>query len=151
MPRRCLAVLFIVLLAATLLGPAIAPASAQSVPPGSYQQSCQDIRNVAGWLRASCRDRSGRWVEANMAISWCAPGNDISNEDGRLVCKTTSSWGERPPQGSYMGSCRDVRMSAGWLKASCQDMKGRWVDATTAASWCTGRDIANVDGRLTCR
>ncbi|MBS7542122.1 CVNH domain-containing protein [Ancylobacter oerskovii] len=130
-------------------------ASAQSVPPGSYQQSCQDVRNVAGWLRASCRDRSGRWVEATLAISWCAPGNDISNEDGRLVCKPGSSgssgFGERSPQGSYMGTCRDVRMSAGWLKASCQDMKGRWVDATTAASWCTGRDIANVDGRLTCR
>ncbi|GLK85039.1 CVNH domain-containing protein [Ancylobacter defluvii] len=140
-------------LSGVLLGLAAAPVMAQSVPPGSYQQSCQDIRNVAGWLRASCRDRSGRWVEANMAISWCAPGNDISNEDGRLVCKAgASSFGsERPPQGSYMGTCRDVRMSAGWLKATCQDMKGRWVDATTAASWCTGRDIANVDGRLTCR
>ncbi|WP_166652608.1 CVNH domain-containing protein [Enterovirga rhinocerotis] len=135
-------------------------ASAQGVPPGSYLASCREARDVAGWLRASCRDRAGRWVEATIATSWCAAGNDIANEDGRLVCKTRSSGfggpaapgGERPPSGSYMQSCRDVRMVAGWLKATCRDMKGRWVEATVAASWCTaGRDIANIDGRLTCR
>ncbi|MDE1569302.1 hypothetical protein [Aquabacter sediminis] len=156
------------------------PAFAQEVPPGSYLESCREVRVVAGWLRASCQDRSGRWVEATTAPGWCSPGNDIANEDGRLVCKSSgwggsssgwggssSGWGsspsrpappppsynnDRPPPGSYMASCRDIRVSAGWLKATCQDSKGRWVDATTAVSWCSpGRDIANIDGRLTCR
>ncbi|MGU3492904.1 hypothetical protein ACLBXM_02575 [Xanthobacteraceae bacterium A53D] len=59
---------------------------------------------------------------------------------------------EQIPYGSYMASCREIRMVAGWLKASCQDAKGRWVEATTAPSWCRpGQDIANIDGRLTCR
>ncbi len=146
-------------LAVALLGLSILPAAAQQVPAGSYLSSCRDVREVAGWLKASCQDRSGRWVEANTAISWCAPGNDIANEDGRLVCKTAPAQGaapafgsERPPNGSYMSSCRDIRMVAGWLKATCQDSRGRWVDSNTAASWCgPGRDIANVDGRLTCR
>ncbi|SCW78252.1 CVNH domain-containing protein [Ancylobacter rudongensis] len=141
----------------------VGSASAQSVPAGSYLESCREVRDVAGWLKASCRDRAGRWVDATMAIAWCAPGNDIVNDNGRLVCggaarlappppPTTPSMIERPPYGSYMASCRDVRMVAGWLKATCQDARGRWVDATTAASWCTGgRDIANIDGRLTCR
>lgn len=149
------------------------PSFAEEVPPGSYLETCREVRVVAGWLRASCQDRSGRWVEATTAPGWCSPGNDIANEDGRLVCKSSgwggapSGWGgaparpappppsygsDRPPPGSYMATCRDVRVSAGWLKATCQDSKGRWVDATTAVSWCSpGRDIANMDGRLTCR
>lgn len=142
------------------------PAMAEPIPPGSYLQSCRDVRVVAGWLKASCQDRNGRWVEATTAVSWCAPGNDIANTDGRLTCQPgggrggygaaanpSGNWGsERPPSGSYMATCRDVRVVAGWLKASCQDRNGRWVEATTAVSWCTaGRDIANEDGRLTCR
>jgi len=156
---------FILVFAVTfgLFGLLSAPASAQPVPPGSYLQSCQNVRDVAGWLKATCQDSRGRWVEATMAISWCTPGNDIANEDGRLVCKTRSgpSFGgpggapfgaERAPYGSYMGTCRDVRVTAGWLKATCQDSRGRWAESTTAVSWCSyGRDIANVDGRLTCR
>ncbi|MEP9376290.1 CVNH domain-containing protein [Aquabacter sp. CN5-332] len=146
-------------LAAWLLGLVVLPASAQQIPPGSYLSSCRDVREVAGWLKATCQDGSGGWVEATTAIGWCAPGKDIANENGRLVCKSassgfggSSSFGERPPSGSYMSTCRDIRMVAGWLKATCQDSRGKWVDATTAASWCTtGRDIANVDGQLTCR
>ncbi|MEP9369670.1 CVNH domain-containing protein [Xanthobacter sp. VNH20] len=137
------------------------PASAQ-VRQGSYLASCTNIREEAGWLKATCQNGFGGWAEASTVPSWCPLGNDIANENGRLVCKTASagfgspsaptSYGEKIPYGSYMGSCRDIRMVAGWLKATCQDSRGRWVEATTAASWCSaGRDIANVDGRLTCR
>lgn len=154
-----------------MLGFMAVEAGAQGVPPGSYLASCRDARDVAGWLKATCRDRSGRWIDATLAISWCAPGQDIANEDGRLVCKQAPAWSgspsggngwnspppspalnDRPPYGSYMATCRDVRMVAGWLKASCQDTRGRWVEATTSPGWCSaGRDIANIDGRLTCR
>ncbi|WP_454915139.1 CVNH domain-containing protein [Xanthobacter sediminis] len=128
-----------------------APLAAQGLPAGSYLATCRDVRVSAGWLTASCQDRSGRWVESTTAASWCSRG-DIANENGRLTCKPVSSFGEQAPAGSYMASCRDIRVSAGWLKASCQDRNGRWVDATTAVSWCSpGRDIANMDGRLTCK
>ncbi|MFG1420209.1 CVNH domain-containing protein [Roseixanthobacter liquoris] len=143
-----------ILLVAVAAGPALA-----QVRQGSYLATCTNVREVAGWLKATCQTRSGHWVEATTAVGWCAQGSDIANEDGRLVCKTSSSFGpsagldaEPAPPGSYRATCRDIRMFAGWLKASCQDSRGRWVDATTAASWCTaGRDIANIDGRLTCR
>lgn len=129
----------------------IAPASAEAVPGGSYLATCREPQNVAGWLKATCRDRSGRWVDATLAIGWCSRG-DIANDDGRLVCRAASSMAESAPGGSYMASCRDVRMVAGWLKANCRDRNGRWVEATTAPGWCSaGRDIANVDGRLVCR
>ncbi|MCP5978613.1 CVNH domain-containing protein, partial [Klebsiella pneumoniae] len=68
---------------------------------------------VAGWLNATCQDRSGRWVQATTVPSRCASGNDIANEDGRLVCKSggvgaapsTGAFGaERPPAGSYMAT-----------------------------------------------
>lgn len=120
-------------------------------PMGSYLATCRDVRVEIGWLKASCQDRNGRFVESTTALSWCASG-EIVNDDGRLTCRSAGGFGERPPPGSYMASCRDVRVVAGWLKASCRDRSGRWVEATTAVSWCSaGRDIANDDGRLTCR
>mgnify|MGYP001806314037 CR=1 FL=1 len=147
--------------AAALLSGLCVAAQAQQVPSGSYLQTCGDVQAYGGWLKAMCQDRSGGWVEAELVLSSCGAGTDIANENGRLVCKAANIFGfgggggfasERPPSGSYMATCRDIRVSAGWLKATCQDSRGRWVDATTATGWCSaGRDIANIDGRLTCR
>ena len=64
-----------------------APAMAEAPPQGSYMASCKEIRVVAGWLRAACHDRKGRWVEATTAVSWRPRGRDIANDDGRLVCR----------------------------------------------------------------
>lgn len=133
------------------------PALAETPPVGSYMQSCQDVRMTAGWLKASCRDNSGRWVESTTVPSWCSTG-EIVNDNGRLTCRaratastgTTGVSGERVPTGSYMGTCRNISVFAGWLKASCPDRAGRWVDSTIAPGWCTGRDITNSDGRLSC-
>lgn len=127
---------------------------AEAVPYGSYRATCRDISVSFGQLRATCQDRWGAWRPSlSLTLSSCERGVDISNDNGSLRCsRAGSSFGERPPPGSYMASCRDVRVVAGWLKATCQDRNGRWVDATTATGWCSaGRDIANVDGRLTCR
>ncbi|GHE69428.1 hypothetical protein GCM10019059_31470 [Camelimonas fluminis] len=74
-------------MAAIMLVWASAPVAAEAAPYGSYMASCKDIRVVAGWLRASCQDRKGRWGEATTAVSWCARGRDIANDDGRLVCR----------------------------------------------------------------
>jgi len=135
--------------------PAPPPAYGERPPFGSYMNSCRDIRLEAGWLKATCRDQWGNWRPASTALSWCDRGADIANDNGSLTCRRSGGGGfasERPPYGSYMASCKDVRMVAGWLKASCRDRNGRWVDATTATGWCSaGRDIANDDGRLTCR
>lgn len=136
------------------------PAAAQSVPMGSYLQSCQDVREVAGWLKATCRDNSGRWVESTTAIAWCTSG-EIVNDNGKLACRPraggtvgspgSSFSGDRPPMGTYMGTCRDIKLWGGWLKATCQDSNGRWIESSISPGWCAGRDIANANGQLACR
>ncbi|MFG1477397.1 CVNH domain-containing protein [Xanthobacter sp. V4C-4] len=125
----------------------------EPLPPGSYIATCQDITFSGGAIRARCQDRGGFFrTSVPLYVSQCQRGADIYNDNGSLRCGSGGSWGERPPPGSYTASCRDIRVVAGWLKASCKDRNGRWTEATTAVSWCSaGRDIANDDGRLTCR
>lgn len=156
--RSPLTRLVLVRLALALIGLGLlaAPAAAETPPMGSYMQSCQDVRMTAGWLKANCRDNSGRWVESTTVPSWCSTG-EIVNDNGRLTCRprsaptgTTGYSGERVPTGTYMGTCRNISVFAGWLKASCQDRNGRWVDSTISPGWCVGRDITNSDGRLSC-
>ncbi|MFG1391710.1 CVNH domain-containing protein [Xanthobacter agilis] len=125
-------------------------------PPGSYLASCQEVVFSGGALRARCRDRDGSLrISGPLSAATCPRGGDIYNDNGVLRCGwpgSSPTSGERPPPGSYTATCRDIRVVAGWLKASCKDRNGRFVDATTAVSWCPGgRDIANMDGRLTCR
>lgn len=123
-------------------------------PYGSYSATCRNARVGGGWLRAECQDRWGGWRPTVISLSSCDRGTDIANDNGTLTCRRPFSGGGDPvpPRGSYMMSCKDIRVTAGWLKASCRDRNGRWVDATTAVGWCSaGRDIANDDGRLTCR
>ncbi|MEW6255595.1 MAG: CVNH domain-containing protein [Pseudomonadota bacterium] len=144
----------LVLIALAACAGGVLPAAAQSVPMGSYLQSCQDVREVAGWLKATCRDNSGRWVESTTAIAWCTSG-EIVNDNGKLACRPraggSSFSGDRPPMGTYMGTCRDIKLWGGWLKATCQDGAGRWVESSISPGWCTGRDIANANGQLACR
>ncbi|WP_437939859.1 CVNH domain-containing protein [Sorangium sp. So ce341] len=56
----------------------------------------------------------------------------------------------RPPEGSYLRTCRNVRVDRGTLTAMCQDRRGhyhrtRMVDFRR----CRG-DIENDNGRLRC-
>lgn len=124
-------------------------------PYGSYRSTCRDVTVSGGFLRAMCQDRGGTWrTSIPLQLAQCLQGADIYNDNSDLRCSRAGSSGfsDRPPPGSYMASCRDIRVVAGWLKASCQDRNGRWSEATTAVSWCSpGRDIANDNGRLTCR
>ena len=134
--------------------PPAPPPVVQRPPAGTYTSSCRDLKLEGSWLSATCRDGWGNWRETGLSLTGCPLGTDISNVEGRLACRSFTSQhaGDYPPPGSYMASCRDIRVVAGWLKASCQDRNGRWSEATTAVSWCSpGRDIANDNGRLTCR
>lgn len=61
-----------------------APASAQSVPPGSYQINCQNIRTNGGYLEATCQPTNK--VSSIKDYFECVEG-DIANNAGTLVCK----------------------------------------------------------------
>ena len=62
----------------------LAPASAQSIPSGSYQQSCQNIRIRNGMLIARCNGPQGL-VRTTIDPNSCRRG-DIVNANGQLAC-----------------------------------------------------------------
>jgi hypothetical protein len=54
------------------------------------------------------------------------------------------------PQGSYLQSCRDVRIEGGALSGMCRTMNGAWMrTALGDVRLCSG-DIGNINGQLTC-
>lgn len=147
-----------------LLAAALAtPATAGSVPVGTYLASCRDVTIDGPTLIAICSVAGGAWVAARLEdYTFCV--GDIVNRNGALFCMRMPSVlgietpaaraaATLPPAGSYMGSCRDIRLDDGWLKATCADHAGRWAQTAIVANWCgvLHRDIANIDGQLSCR
>ena len=54
------------------------------VPPGSYSQSCQDIRVSGNTLSATCRKNNGRNRQATLSnFNQCS---NIANSNGKLRC-----------------------------------------------------------------
>jgi CVNH domain len=53
------------------------------------------------------------------------------------------------PGGSYLDSCRNVRVLGGSLEADCRTTNGSWQRTGLRLSDCSG-DIANQNGHLTC-
>jgi CVNH domain len=68
-----------------LAASALAPASAQAVPSGSYQQSCTNIRVRGNQLTARCTNTQGVAVRSTIALNSCRNG-DIGNSNGQLTC-----------------------------------------------------------------
>ena len=71
--------------AAALAVMAIGTASAQSIPAGSYQQSCTNIRVRGDVLTARCNAPQGGTVRSTIALDSCRRG-DIANMNGQLTC-----------------------------------------------------------------
>ena len=72
------------LAAGALVGLSVA-AHAQAPPPGSYQQSCRDVRMRGPSLTALCRRANGRGEQLTaLDVAHCVV--DIGNNNGQLVC-----------------------------------------------------------------
>jgi CVNH domain len=54
-------------------------------PPGSYKQSCSNIRFDGRKLSAVCADGIGRRVPTSLLVDRCVGG--ISNQNGQLYCE----------------------------------------------------------------
>jgi CVNH domain len=122
-----------------------AMAMAMDDPPGSYLQSCKNISMRGDDLRARCRDVYGRYHDSVLDHADRCWG-DISDNNGNLVCEKNGAM----PRGSFVQSCRDVRVRWNVLLARCQARDGRWVDASLEQYSRCNNEISNEDGQLRC-
>lgn len=128
-------------------------AEAAPAPPGSYQQTCQDIYADWNTLSASCRTQFGQWNYTTLA-NYRACDGDIANQSGRLVCTRDDNDDDddyQLPRGSYRDTCRNEEADGRTLRAECRDNNGRWrYSELDNYRTCRG-DIANANGMLRCR
>jgi hypothetical protein len=119
--------------------------AAPSQPPGSYTETCKDIKMKGTTLHAVCKSIDGREMPTSLKeANRCSEG--VANINGILNCIVSDVL----PPGSYIASCQDVRMRGATLYASCNNGKDRFVPAQLRdAHKCTG-DIANHNGSLKC-
>jgi CVNH domain-containing protein len=131
---------------------------AQSVPSGSYQQSCKNISVRDEVLSANCQDSDGKW-EATQLRDYRTCGADIMNDNGALRCAgsgTAPAAGYPPgyqtgvPNGSYVQSCQDVHVDGDDLKARCQGSDGNWHNAKLDDYQKCRGDVVNENGKLRC-
>jgi hypothetical protein len=129
---------------------------AQSVPSGSYQQSCKNIDVRDEVLTANCQDTDGKW-EATQLRDYRNCGGDIMNDNGALRCSNTAPVANyRPgyqvgvPNGSYTQSCQDVHIDGDDLKARCQTADGSWHNAKLDDYQKCRGDVVNENGKLRC-
>ena len=131
-------------LALFVLGAAIPPAKAESVPSGSYLTSCTAVRMDGRTLRAVCRAANGQQVANELhEVDNCR--NDIVNENGRLVCKlgtqpprgraeqSAPSYGQNPPYGGGGGAYPYGQAPRGYGQGGgsgpgerCEQLRGRY-------------------------
>lgn len=120
-------------------------AAAPSQPAGSYTESCRNIQMKGSTLHAVCKSLDGRELPTSLKdANRCSEG--VANINGILNCAVS---GVLPP-GSYIATCKDVRLQGTTLLASCNDGKDHWLNASLRdANKCNG-DIANQNGTLRC-
>jgi hypothetical protein len=123
--------------------------NAQSIPPGSYQQTCRNIDFHDDVVSATCQDSTGRWQSAQLRdVQSCR--SDIINDDGALRCSRSGGVAAGLPQGSYTQSCQDVRQHGDDLEARCPTTNGDWKDTKLDDyNKCRG-EIVNDNGKLRC-
>ena len=119
--------------------------AASSQPAGSYTDSCRKIQMKGTTLHAICKSLDGRELPTTLKdASRCAEG--VANINGILNCESS---GVLPP-GSYIATCKDVKLQGSMLSATCNDGKDHWRDTFLRdANKCNG-DIANQNGNLRC-
>lgn len=116
-----------------------------SLPRGSYAETCRDVRMRGDTLTARCQSFSGRWVRTSLDnIGGCV--GEVVNDNGQLQCGRRS-WEE---SGSYMRTCAPIYVRGDDLRARCQTRDGRWTWSTLDGFDRCGGRIVNIDGQLRC-
>src|SRR5215468_6820786 len=110
---------------AFFVGAMVLSAAAADIPLGSYQQTCRDIKLRGDSLRAKCETTRYQWVRTQLDdVDRCV--GDITNINGQLTCNKNNA----PPDGTYLQTCKNVRVRYNTLWARCKNMNGQWVDTS---------------------
>jgi hypothetical protein len=140
----------------------VAPQWRGGVPPGSYQETCREIRMNGNQLQARCQKRDGEWRSTSLDARGCQ--REIINDNGYLRCAEFNApgyghpsfpgghpgWGGGIPPGDYRRTCQNVRISGQRLEATCQTTNGGWHNTSLNNFERCGDKISNVDGSLRC-
>jgi hypothetical protein len=114
-------------------------------PSGSYTETCKDIHMRGTTLHAICKSYDGHESPAVLRdADRCAQG--VVNVNGVLNCEVSDVL----PPGSYLATCKDVRLTGTTLVASCNNGKDRWLPAELRDAHKCGGDITNHEGKLQC-
>jgi hypothetical protein len=114
-------------------------------PGGSYTQTCKDIHMRGSTLHATCKSYDGHEAPALLRnADRCAQG--VVNINGVLNCEVNDVL----PPGSYLATCKDVRLKGTSLVASCNNGKDRWLTTELRDANKCGGDISNQNGTLRC-
>jgi hypothetical protein len=128
--------------------------SAQGIPQGTYQQTCNNVSVSGDTLIANCQDANGTWRTTQLpGFQSCT--SEISNDNGNLRCANAGygpaqTWRGNGPGGSYLQTCRDVKVGGDDLHARCQTTDGAWHDAKLDDYRKCKGDIMNDNGKLRC-
>lgn len=129
-------------------GMAVRAGSARSgveLPPGPYTETCKDLRMRGTTLHAVCRSIDGREMPVSLKdANRCGQG--VVNMNGILSCAVN----DVIPPGSYMATCKDIRLQGTTLYASCNDGKDRWTRTELRDPHKCSGDISNYQGKLQC-
>ena len=85
------------LFAVTALAGFAGSAAAQAPPPGSYRESCREVRMQGPNLTALCRTMRGREELTTLNVAHCV--GDIGNNNGHLQCSGGQPAAPAPPPG----------------------------------------------------
>jgi hypothetical protein len=116
-----------------------------SLPHGSYRQTCRELRMRGDMLFGRCQTVDGRWVRTSLDdVQRCV--GEIVNDDGQLQC-SRSPW---QASGPYMQTCSPVYVRGDDLRARCATRDGRWVWTALDHYQACRAPIVNWDGQLRC-
>jgi len=136
--------------------PQLAMGSNDSLPDGSWRQTCQGASVRDGTLHALClRDGGKKSQFTSIAIGNCRA---FGNRNGQLFCESpgggngTGSGGSVGPwSGSFHESCRDATVDKhGKLQATCRKDNGTYKRSNLQAQKCPGYRAGNRNGDLVC-
>ena len=119
-------------------------ARAETLPPGSYKETCRNYTVMGYLLKAQCKKQDGSWRDTSILYNRCE--DDIWNENGELKCHGKYSY---LPKGSYKETCRDYYVEGDRLKAWCKRRDSSWHKSSIDFKNCKD-DIWNDNGQLSC-